>query len=320
MTALLAAVAVGLGAAFIVVALLLRVRERDAELRMILELPYGEKDVAIEQGGDSIVALLEPGIELAQRALKGLNMHDRITEQLLRARVPLRPGEFVLVAAGSGIFGFVIAFLLTSQVIMGAVVMALLTVAPWLFVVQRSAKRSKAFEAQLPDSLTLVASSLEAGHTFLHSVEIMVEESEAPLSEEFERVLAETRLGDPLLDALQRMSERMKIPDLDWVVQAIRIQQQVGGALGELLLTLAEFMRAREEIRREVQVLTAEGRMSARVLGGLPLFMFMVIQTLNPAYMKPMLNSTGGLMALGLATLSVLIGMAFIKKLAKIDV
>jgi tight adherence protein B len=319
-TALLAAVAVGMGAAFIVVALLLRVRERDTELRAILELPYGEHDVPIAEGGDSIVALLEPGIELAQRALKGLNLHDRITEELMRARMPLRPGEFVLVAAGSGIFGFVISFLLTSQVVVATLAMMILACLPWVVVKQRATKRSKAFEAQLPEALTLISSSLEAGHTFLHSVEIMVEESEAPLNEEFERVLAETRLGDPLLDALQRMADRLRIPDLEWVVQAIRIQQQVGGALGELLMTLAEFMRAREEIRREIQVLTAEGRMSARILGALPLMVFMVIQTLNPAYMKPMLHTTSGHIALGCAAMSVFIGMAFIKRMAKIEV
>ena len=93
----------------------------------------------------------------------------------------------------------------------------------------------------------------------------------------------------------------------------------MGGALGELLMTLADFMRSREEIRREVQVLTAEGRMSARVLGGLPLVVFMTIQTLNPEYVKPMLHGSG-LVALGIAAVSVGIGMAFIKKLARIDV
>src|SRR5439155_19941893 len=129
--------------------------------------------------------------------------------------------------------------------------------------------------------------------TALRSVQAMVEESEPPLSEEFARVVAETALGDPLVDALERLAERLDIPDLAWVVQAIRIQQTVGGKLADLLITLSEFMRAREEIRREVQVLTAEGRMSAWVLGGLPVLVFFAVKTISPDYMEPMLRMPG---------------------------
>ena len=96
-------------------------------------------------------------------------------------------------------------------------------------------KRRKAFEAQLPDALSLVASSLSAGHTFLRAVQMMCEESAPPMSEEFARLVAETRLGDNVTDALERMAARLQIRDLDMVVQAIRIQQTVGGRLADLL-------------------------------------------------------------------------------------
>ena len=101
----------------------------------------------------------------------------------------------------------------------------------------------------------------------------MCEEAEPPISEEFARVVSETQLGDPLVDALERMAHRLDVRDVDWVVQAIRIQQTVGGKLADLLHTLADFIRAREEIRREIDVLTAEGKVSAYVLGALPFFL-----------------------------------------------
>jgi tight adherence protein B len=188
-----------------------------------------------------------------------------------------------------------------------------------LFVIGKVERRRKQFEAQLPEALSLIASSLEAGHTFQHAIQMMVEEANPPLSEEFARVIAETSLGDPLMDALDRMSERLGIRDLAWTVQAIRIHQQVGGKLAELLVTLAEFMRAREEIRREVQVLTAEGRLSAYVLGALPVFEFMAIKTTNPHYLDPMFHG-GGLIALGVAAGSILFGMTLIKRMARIEV
>jgi tight adherence protein B len=179
--------------------------------------------------------------------------------------------------------------------------------------------RRNAFAEQLPDALSLIASSLSAGHTFLRAIQMMCEESEPPMSEEFARVVAETRLGDSVVDALARMAQRLQLRDLDWVVQAIRIQQTVGGKLADLLHTLADFIRAREEVRREVRVLTAEGRMSAWVLGGLPLFLLVAIQVIDPQYMKPMFQGWG-IAVLAATAASVAAGTAIIFRMVKIEV
>jgi tight adherence protein B len=121
------------------------------------------------------------------------------------------------------------------------------------------------------------------------------------------------------MDSLDRMSLRLAIPDLAWVIQALRIQQSVGGRLAELLTTLAEFMRQREEIRREVKVLTAEGRLSGNILGSLPLFFMLIMQLMNPNWMKPMFRGWGPAV-LGAAGLSVAIGVGIIRKMARVDV
>jgi tight adherence protein B len=160
---------------------------------------------------------------------------------------------------------------------------------------------------------------LSAGHTFLRAIQIMCSEAEAPLSEEFARVVSETQLGDPLVDALDRMAQRLAIRDVDWVVQAIRIQQTVGGKLADLLHTLADFIRAREEIRREIDVLTAEGRISAYVLGALPVFLGIFIQVANPGYLDPMFRGWGWFF-MGGALASVTIGMGIILRMVKVDV
>ena len=320
MTALLAALAVGAGLAVLCVAVLMRARERVAEIAAILDLPYGEQEVAAAEKSASLLPFIEPGIQMTNRALERLNLIEKIRSELARARIALRPGEYVLLTFGAAFFGGLIAWLISAQIVVAVMIAMIIVWASWrLIVVGRVSRRRKAFEAQMPEALSLIASSLEAGHTFQHSIQMMVEEAAPPLNEEFGRVLAETALGDPLLDALDRMSQRLQIPDVAWVVQAIRIHQTVGGKLAELLMTLAEFMRAREEIRREVQVLTAEGRLSAYVLGGLPVFEFMLIKTFNPNYEKPMFHG-GGLVALFIAGISVLFGMAMIKKLARIEV
>jgi len=316
----LAALAVGAGLAVVCVAVLLRARERVEEIAAVLELPFGEQDIKADEKSASLIALLEPGVQFANRTLEHFKVSERIRFELGRARIPLRPGEYVLVTGAVSVVAGIVSWLLTGQFLVAVILATIVVWASWrIFVMGKVERRRKAFEAQLPEALSLIASSLEAGHTFHHAIQMMVEEAAPPLSEEFGRVMAETSLGDPLIDALDRMSERLQIRDLAWVVQAIRIHQTVGGKLAELLVTLSEFMRAREEIRREVQVLTAEGRLSAYVLGALPVFEFMVIKTVNPTYIAPMLHG-GGLIALCIAACSVLLGMSIIKKLAKIEV
>jgi tight adherence protein B len=316
---LIAALAVGAGLALAVVSFLQRAKEHDDDLADILRLPFGERDVPIEAVTESRAALLERTVSLATEGLEHFNLMARVAGELERARLPLRPGEFVLVAGGGGAALGVLMFFLTGQLLLGVISALAGPFLAWNFVKFKVARRRKAFEAQLPDALALIASSLQAGHTALRSVQSMVEESEAPLSEEFERVVAETALGDPLVDALDRMAQRLDIEDLAWVVQAIRIQQTVGGKLADLLFTLADFMRGREEIRREVKVLTAEGRLSAWVLGGLPVLLFFAVKTMSPGYLDPMLRAPGVFALIG-AGVSVAVGMGMIMRMVKIDI
>jgi len=318
-TALLAALAVGVGLSLAVVSFLQRAKERDDDLATILQLPFGERDIPIEAVTESRAALLERTVGLATEGLEHFNLMARVAGELERARLPLRPGEFVLAAAGGGAALGAVIYFFTGQPLLGVISAVAGPFLAWNFVKFRVGRRRKAFEAQLPDALALIASSLQAGHTALRSVQSMVEESEPPLSEEFERVVAETALGDPLVDALERMAQRLDVEDLAWVVQAIRIQQTVGGKLADLLFTLAEFMRGREEIRREVKVLTAEGRMSAWVLGAMPVGLFFAIKTMSPDYIAPMFHGSGLIALIG-AGVSVAIGIGMIMRMVKIDI
>ncbi len=319
MIALIAALTVGAGLALSVVSFLQRAKERDDDLASILQLPFGERDVPIEAVTESRAALLERTVSLATEGLEHFNLMARVAGELERARLPLRPGEFVLAAGGGGASLGLLMFFVTGQLLLGVLSAIAGPFLAWNFVKFKVARRRKAFEAQLPEALGLIASSLQAGHTALRAVQSMVEESEPPLSQEFERVVAETALGDPLVDALDRMAQRLDIEDLKMVVQAIRIQQTVGGKLADLLHTLAEFMRAREEIRREVKVLTAEGRMSAWVLGAMPVGLFFAVKTMSPGYLDPILRAPGVFALIG-AGVSVALGIGMIMRMVRIDI
>jgi tight adherence protein B len=300
----------------------LRSRERRRQLAALLELPSAEDPSAGESSRDAPPGggvLAERAVAVAGKAVARFDPRGSLAFALEQARIPLRPGEYVIVTIAAGLTSAALILGLTGQVLLGAVA---LTGAPLVarFVVRhRRAKWRKAFEAQLPDALTLVSSSLAAGHTFLRAIQMMCEESPPPLSDEFGRLVSETRLGDPLVEALGRMADRLKIRDLDWVVQAIRIQQTVGGRLADLLNTLSDFIRARDEIRKEVSVLTAEGRISAYVLAGLVPFLLLTIQVMNPGYMAPLYRGWGIFILIGSGG-SVLMGTAIILRMVKIDV
>ncbi len=291
-------------------------RSEDREIEDLLGVAPRSSQVSDD---DEVSVLTGRAIDLAGQVVDRMDRKRSLDDLLERAQIRLRPGEFVIILAGAalGIAALVMVVTRSKAVASAAAVGVALLAAP--FLRRRVNKRRRAFEAQLPDALSLVASSLSAGHTFLRAIQMMCQESGPPLSEEFSRVVSETRLGDSVVVALERMAARLRIRDFDMVVQAIRIQQTVGGRLADLLHTLADVIRARDEVRREVQVLTAEGRLSAYVLAGLVPFLFVMIRLVNPQYVEPLYSGLGLALLAGCA-LSVLAGLVVILRMVKIDV
>ena len=307
----------GVVLAILVIAWLARVRRREKALMDILDLPYGERDIPIEAVTER--GLVAGTVHLASRVVEQVDTGGSLASQLEEAHIPLRPGEFVIISLAAGLAVGAVLTGITSEWLFGVAGLVMGPVGGLAYLKRKVSARRRAFAEQLPDALSLIASSLSAGHTFLRAIQMMCEESEPPLAEEFARVVSETRLGDPVVDALDRMAQRLQLRDLEWVVQAIRIQQTVGGKLADLLHTLADFIRAREEVRREVLVLTAEGRMSAWVLGGLPLFLLLAIQVIDPSYLQPMYHGWG-IAVLAATAASVAAGTAIIFKMVNIEV
>jgi len=316
---LLAMIGVGLGLALVAAGILWRASERERSLAEILDLPYGERDVPVAAVTEGYGPLVEGTIGLATRVVDQVDQKGAMAQSLEKARIPMKPGEYVVIAAAGTVALAAFFYGITGSYVFAIIGLALGPLTASAVVRMRISRRRRAFEAQLPDALTLIASSLTAGHTFLRAIQMMCEESEPPLSEEFSRVVSETRLGDPVVDALGRMAARLEIRDVDWIVQAIRIQQTVGGKLADILHTLAEFIRARQEVRREVQVLTAEGRVSAYVLTALAPGLLLMMQVTNPVYLSPMLRGAGLIVLLATGG-SVALGTFIIFRMVKIEV
>jgi tight adherence protein B len=173
---------------------------------------------------------------------------------------------------------------------------------------------------QLPDTLQLLAGTLRSGYAILQAIDTIVKETEAPMSTEFQRVLTEARLGLPLGDSLEAMAERVDSDDFRWVVVAMNIQRQTGGNLAELLETVSETLRGRAQTRRQIQVLSAEGKLSAIILVALPFLLLFYMLLTNPVYLAPLVTTfAGAVMSVG-AVVLIVIGVFWMSRMIKIDV
>jgi tight adherence protein B len=183
-----------------------------------------------------------------------------------------------------------------------------------LLLTVKAGRRRAAFADQLDDSLQLMASSLRAGHSLLRSVDSVSHEAEAPTSEEFARIVNETRVGRDLSDALDEVAERMGSNDFVWVAQAIAIHREVGGNLAEVLDAVGHTIRERNAIRRQVKALSAEGKLSATVLMALPFGILAFLSVTNPAYLAKFTQSLAGYAMLGVAAVMMAVGGFWLKK------
>jgi tight adherence protein B len=260
--------------------------------------------------------------QAAEKALaNNKTLETRIATALEGAGLDLRPAEWLLFRAGILVLGGLFALLIgAASVFLGVVVFLAVLIGPTLYLKIKRSRRLKAFSQSLADTLQLMSGSLSAGLSLAQSIDTIVREGNEPISSEFRRVVIETRLGVTLEDSMEGVAERMESRDFAWVVMAIRIQREVGGNLAELLLTVAATLREREYLRRHVRALSAEGRLSCYILGGLPPGFLAYLALSKPDYVKPMYTTPIGWILVAVMVVLLGVGVLWMSKVAKVDV
>ncbi len=305
----------------VVLFFLMRTSERSEERRTERQAQKANKalsdDVKPEKAKRSPRAMLGFQSKLNDISAQVLEVNNRgrsLDDTLDRAGLAVRSNEFVVFCAAVvlaslvvGVLLFGIPFFLLALVFPGVGIPMFLRIA--------TNRRRKQFVKQLGDTLQLMSGSLSAGYGLGQTLDSVARETESPTCEEFSRVVMETRLGRSLEDALDAMSYRINAPDFDWVVDAIKIQSSVGGNLSEIIEQVGETIRARVRIKRQVDALTAEGKISAMVLFFLPFGLCGFIFMSNPAYLEPLLSTGTGYVLLGAAGTMLTLGGLWLKKL-----
>lgn len=280
-----------------------------------------------QAGGRSATAVADSEGEVARktlatvdRALRARGQREKLQSEIEQAGLRMRPEEWAVLQLAAVLAVAAIFFVLGR----GIVFIVLGGLAGWLgcrvFVRIRIDRRSKAFSEQLPDNLQLLAGSLRSGFSLAQALGTVVNEGIEPTASEFTRALTEVRLGSELEDALDRVADRVDCKDLHWVVMAIRISREVGGNLAEVLDNTIETMRERARLRGTVRVLSAEGRLSARILTALPIFIALFFILVRPTYVHPLFHERTGIIMLAVGIIELGVGIFWLSRLTKIEV
>jgi tight adherence protein B len=188
------------------------------------------------------------------------------------------------------------------------------------WVVRTLARRRNRFAEQLPDALQVIASALRSGHSLAGALAVVVESASEPMKSEMQRVVADEQLGIPMQDSLLVVAERMNSADVEQLALVAELQREAGGNAAEVVDRVAETVRERFDLRRLIQTLTTQGRMSRWIVSALPIGIIVVLQFENPHYLHPLLASTGGKVVFALAAVWAVAGSFVIKRIVEIEV
>ena len=241
--------------------------------------------------------------------------------QLMRADWKITSTEYMLIRLGVMLVGFVLGWLIFGSVLSGVALAIMANLMPGLLLRRSASRRQIKFESQLVDVLVLITGAVKTGFSLLQAMEVVEREMQPPASDEFRRVHIEIGLGISLSQALDNLSTRMQNQDLDLVVTAIKIHDQVGGNLSTMLEAVTETVRQRDRLFREARVITTQQRYTSYLISLLPVAIGLLIFMLNPDYMMQLFtNGLYYMMIPILAVIGVIAGHFVLQRITKIEV
>ncbi|TEB12138.1 Bacterial type II secretion system protein F domain protein [Pelotomaculum sp. FP] len=278
----------------------LRVEKRLDEIKQ-------DKYTAEKQSG-------EPKLKGRTR-LDFLHISQSMKNDILLSGIKMRPEEFVLFWILI-IFGPAALSITVSPSLLRAFILILVgTFAMPIYLKMAVNKRQALFERQLGDALMVISNGLRAGFSFPQALDNVAKDLADPIRAELRSVCREIQLGGGIETALTKVATRMNSGDMKLLTTSVVVQQQVGGNLAEILDTISQTIRERLSIRRSVRTLTAQGRISGKIIGFLPIALLIILSILNPTYMQPFFTTTYGHIMLFIGAVMECIGFLVIRKI-----
>ncbi|MDD2371733.1 MAG: type II secretion system F family protein [Firmicutes bacterium] len=244
---------------------------------------------------------------------------------LSRARLLIKPEELLGICIIIGLILGIILYLLFDGFILVKIIVFIFGFLigfqiPIMYVKNVKKSRAKKLNNQLPVALSVLANGLRAGLSFNQSMVIAAKEMEPPISDDFNKVVHDNVLGKDMEEALKDFAERTDDEDVEILVTAVLIQRQVGGNLSEILDTISNTIRERVKLKGDIRTMTAQAKLSALVVGGIPFFIVIILYLLNKDFMMPLFTTLIGNVLLGIALLMQAIGIFILVKLLDLKV
>lgn len=299
-------------------ALLFRPSSRSRTLRDRINA-YAPGPGAGERAGISVSALTDRILISTERSLEGRSWWPAAQQAIETARIPLTPVQVVaLTAVGTVVVAWVLAVMVGNPL---AALGGLVTPLAVRSIIRLKFRREcNKFDDQLPDHLSVVASAMRAGHSFVGALSVADQDAPQPIRREFDRAIADEQLGVPVEDALDAVGDRMKSEDMTHVALVAKLQRKTGANSAEVLDRVAATLRERQELRRHIRVLTAQQRMARWILTAIPVLLIVIITAVNPEYMRPLWEESSGRVLLAIGIFGIVMGSYLLKRLVDIKV
>ncbi|MFL9898096.1 type II secretion system F family protein [Paraburkholderia fungorum] len=243
-----------------------------------------------------------------------------LDQQLLQSGLRWSVARFAAYTLLCALAGAMLGFLMQAPALLTTVLAGVVGLLPAMILRRKRAKRVLQLERQLPDAADLIARALRAGHSFPAALGMVGEELPDPLGGEFALAFDEINYGVSMNDALLNMVNRVPVDDLRYFVIAVLIQREAGGNLAEILGSISGIIRERLKLLGKVRVLSAEGRLSAWILGVLPFAILGLLSVLNPGYINVFWNDPAGVQLAAVALTMMLFGILWMRKVVRIHV
>lgn len=253
------------------------------------------------------------------RLLSPLNFVKKLDEMVQQADVQITVSRLLAFSLIAGVMAGLASYTVIN-VVLSFVVALVAACLPLLHVARKRRKRLLKFNSQLPDTLDLLSRSLQVGHAFSESLHQVASEMPEPIASEFRITFEEQKLGLSTKVALDRLTERIPLPDLRLCVTAMHIQRETGGNLAEILEKVAHTIRERFKLMEDFRTMTTSARGSAWILCGLPFLLVFILTMINPKYMSPLLYDPRGHVVIVVAVILQLMGILVIKRILNIKV
>lgn len=245
---------------------------------------------------------------------------EELNLQLMRADWKITSTEYILIRLVVMLVGFVLGWLFFGSLLSGLALAILANLLPGILLRRSASRRQIKFEGQLVDVLVLITGAVKTGFSLLQAMEVVEREMQPPAADEFRRVHIEVGLGISLSQALDNLSARMQNQDLDLVVTAVKIHNQVGGNLSTMLEAVTETVRERDRLFREARVITTQQRYTSYLISLLPIAIGLMMFMLNPDYIMQLFTNGPIIIIPILAVIGIIAGHFVLQRITKIEV